>query len=193
METFSALLAIGAGNSPVTDKVPAQRPVTRSFDIFFDLRLNKRLSKQSWGWWFETPSGPLWCHCNDGYRNPYYKFDCLTPVVKSIYQWDGVFSGNRGHGMYADKYANGSLSVVFCCDLKLVYHTGLTTHYIKWNHFLRYWPFVREIPVAGAFPSHRPVTRSFLCFLWRAPEQTVQQTIETHVIWDAMGLIVTSL
>ena len=35
---------------------PTQRPVTRSFDIYFDLRLNKRLSKQPWGWWFETPS-----------------------------------------------------------------------------------------------------------------------------------------
>ena len=34
--------------------IPAQRPVTRSFDVFFDLRLNKRLSKQWWGWWFET-------------------------------------------------------------------------------------------------------------------------------------------
>ena len=44
---------------------PAQRPVTRSFDVFFDLSLNKRLSKQSWGWWFETPSGSLWHHCND--------------------------------------------------------------------------------------------------------------------------------
>ena len=43
---------------------PAQRPVTRSFDVFFDLRLNKRLSKQPWGWWFETPSCPLWRHCN---------------------------------------------------------------------------------------------------------------------------------
>ena len=41
-----------------------QRPVTRSFDVFFDLRLNKRLSKQSWGWWFETPSRSLWRHCN---------------------------------------------------------------------------------------------------------------------------------
>ena len=39
---------------------PPQRPVTRSFDVFFDLRLNKRLSKQSWGWWFETQSRPLW-------------------------------------------------------------------------------------------------------------------------------------
>ena len=64
METFSALLAICAGNSPVTGEFPAQRPVTRSFDVFFDLRLNKRLTKQSWGWWFETPSRPLWRHCN---------------------------------------------------------------------------------------------------------------------------------
>ena len=64
METFSALLAICAGKSPVSGEFPIQRPVTRSFDIFFDLRLNKRLSKQSWSWWFETPSCPLWRQCN---------------------------------------------------------------------------------------------------------------------------------
>ena len=64
METCSALLAICAGNSPVTGEFPAQRPVTRNFDVFFDLHLNERLSKQSWGWWFETPSSPLWRHCN---------------------------------------------------------------------------------------------------------------------------------
>ena len=44
---------------------PTQRPVTRSFDVFFDLRLNKRLSKQPWGWWFETLSLSLWRQCND--------------------------------------------------------------------------------------------------------------------------------
>ena len=43
---------------------PAQRPVTQSFDAFFDLRPNKRLSKQPWGWWFETQSWSLWRHCN---------------------------------------------------------------------------------------------------------------------------------
>ena len=32
--------------------------------FFFYLRLHKRLSRQSWDWWFETPSSPLWCHCN---------------------------------------------------------------------------------------------------------------------------------
>ena len=46
METFSALLALCAGNSPVTGEFHAQRPVTRSFDAIFDLRLNKRLIKQ---------------------------------------------------------------------------------------------------------------------------------------------------
>ena len=44
---------------------PTQRPVTRSFDVFFDLRLNTRLSKQPWGWWFETPSWSLWRQCNE--------------------------------------------------------------------------------------------------------------------------------
>ena len=64
METFSALLAICAGNSPVLGEFPTQRPVTRCVDVFFHLRLNKRLSKQSWGRWFETPSCPLWRHRN---------------------------------------------------------------------------------------------------------------------------------
>ena len=43
---------------------PAQRQVMRSFDVFFVLRLNKRVSKQSWGWWLKTPSYLLWRHCN---------------------------------------------------------------------------------------------------------------------------------
>ena len=65
METFSAaLLAFSAGNSPSPGEFSTQRPLTRSVDDFFDLRLNKRLSKQSWGWWFETLSRPLWRHCN---------------------------------------------------------------------------------------------------------------------------------
>ena len=66
METFSTLLAICAGNSPVPGEFPTQRPVTRSFDVFFDLLLNKRLSKQWWGWWFETLSRPLWRYRNEG-------------------------------------------------------------------------------------------------------------------------------
>ena len=56
METFSALLVPG--------EFPTQWPVTRRFDVFFDLLLNKRLSKQPRGWWFETPSWSLWRKCN---------------------------------------------------------------------------------------------------------------------------------
>ena len=36
----------------------------RALMVFY-LILNKRLSKQRWGWWFETPSRPLWRHCNE--------------------------------------------------------------------------------------------------------------------------------
>ena len=62
------------------------REFTGPFDVFFDLRLNKRLSKHSWGWWFETLSRPLWRHCNDldvgGNRCRQY-FGCWYPIAKS--------------------------------------------------------------------------------------------------------------
>ena len=64
METFSVLLALHEGNSPAIGGFPSQRPVTWGFGVLFALRLNKQLSKQSRRWWFETPSRPLWRHCN---------------------------------------------------------------------------------------------------------------------------------
>ena len=64
---------IGPGESPT------QRPVTRSFDVFFDLRLNKRLCKQPWGWWFETPSWSLWRH-----RNGLSVLPCLHMVTMQL-------------------------------------------------------------------------------------------------------------
>ena len=63
METFSALLANCAGNSLVPGEFP-HKGQWRGALMFFYLRLNKRLNKQSWGWWFKTPWFPLWCHCN---------------------------------------------------------------------------------------------------------------------------------
>ena len=65
---------------------PAHRPVTRGFGVFFDLRLNKRLSKQPWGWWFETPPRSLWRHCNDPIRN------ALRYLLFSKIQPNGYFS-----------------------------------------------------------------------------------------------------
>ena len=95
METFSALLALCAGKSPATGDFPSQRPVTQSFDVFFDLRLNKPLSTQSWGWWFETPSRSLWCHYNAVLlaicvaKSPVRRFRCrdcyLCRTIISVY------------------------------------------------------------------------------------------------------------
>ena len=69
IEIFSALLALCAGNSPVTGEFPSQRPVTRSCNVFIDLCLNKRFSKQSRCRWFETPSRSLWRHCDESTVN----------------------------------------------------------------------------------------------------------------------------
>ena len=78
VETFSALLVLCTGNSPVTREFPSQMPVSRSFDVFFDLRMNKQLSKQSRRRWFDTPSRWLWRHCN-------VDEDSLTSTVESPY------------------------------------------------------------------------------------------------------------
>ena len=64
MGPFSALLILYEGYTPVTGEIPSQRPVTRSFDVYFDLRPNKRVSKHSSRRWFETPSRSLWRRCN---------------------------------------------------------------------------------------------------------------------------------
>ena len=65
MGTFSVLLALCAGNSPVTGEFSSQRSVTQSFDVYFDLRQNTKLDKQSRRRWFETPSRSLWRNYND--------------------------------------------------------------------------------------------------------------------------------
>ena len=63
MEAFSVLLAICAGGGGGGGGIP--RTVTRGFGVFFGLRLGKRLSRRSWGWWFGTLSCPLLRHCYD--------------------------------------------------------------------------------------------------------------------------------
>ena len=72
MEAISALQAICTGNSPVSGEFPAQRLVTRSVDVFFDLRLNKRLSKQ----WY----GEVW--------------DAIAPIMTSQWWMSLISSGH---------------------------------------------------------------------------------------------------
>ena len=73
LETFSASLALCERNPPVAGGFSSNRPVTRSFDIFFGVRLDRRLRKQSRCRWFEMPWCSLWRHCND-----LFKFDNIT-------------------------------------------------------------------------------------------------------------------
>ena len=136
--TFSALLALCAGYSPVTGEFPSQRPVTRSFGTFFDLNLIKRLSKQSWGCWFATPSCPLWRSCT------FFSFRC---VVRWCWLCVGWWLGWLGSRLIVT-------TSKMCVKTKTAWHT-LARHSVticKYHddvmtrrRFLHHWPFVRGI------------------------------------------------
>ena len=79
------------GEFTVTGEFPAQRPVMRGFDVFFDMRPYKRLSKQWWGWWFETPSCPLWRQCNG---LCYFNLCRAELILENLYFRKLVFSVN---------------------------------------------------------------------------------------------------
>ena len=61
------------------------------------------------------------------------------------------------------------------------------------KHFPRYWSFLREFLGHRWIPLPKTSDAELWCFLWSAPEQMVEQTIETPVIWDPIALIMTSL
>ena len=132
METFSALLASCAGNSSVTGEFPTERPVTRSFDVFFDLHLNKRLSKQLWGWWFETPSCPLWRHCNE-LRSSESKQNLQWSICIYIYTYTYIYICvfvTRRHMHSIIYYKN-----IFCCiGINRIWSTAYSTNrQFPWN------------------------------------------------------------
>ena len=96
--------------------IPRTKAMTRSFDVFFDLRPNKRPSKQWWGWWFETPSNPLWRHCN--VETAAWAGDSLTVIPwwarssssLNVYSWS---MGNSIFVLYSD------ISVAIYCTFSI--------------------------------------------------------------------------
>ena len=84
METFSVVLALSEGNPPVTGEFPSQKPVTRIFDVFFDLCLSRGMSKQSRRRWFQTSLRSLWRHWNAMLHEPKTK-PLLQPMMTEIY------------------------------------------------------------------------------------------------------------
>ena len=84
------------------------RPVTRSFDIFFDRRLNKRLRKQSWGWWFETPLRPLWRHC---YAFHSYFTGTGTFALLQLCQWSNSKEHTPANSLISDEMERSVLAI----------------------------------------------------------------------------------
>ena len=117
MEQFSALLA-RCGDITGPGEFPAQRPVTRSFDVFFDLRLNKRLSKQPSGWWFERPPWSLWRNCNDGMIWSYFHPRIVISEQHSYIVIQLFFAVHRVYDFYDTKDTIISHSVCICVSTR---------------------------------------------------------------------------
>ena len=90
---------------------PAQSPVTRSFDVFFDLHLNKRLSKQPWGWWFETPSWSLWRH-----------YDVI------VYRWHAPYQGPKSIRSWGNPGLLHSHTQLYCRIWRIIHVTDMNGH-----------------------------------------------------------------
>ena len=211
METFSALLAICAGNSPVTGEFPAQRPVTRSFDVLFDLRLNKRLSKQPWGWWFETLSGPLWRHCNVvwgdiGTSNaeiwwislllaeqgtPKRLCDVEAPwrlCDVTAMPWYFLITTLiiDAYNIYCEIYVYNFAWL--CCTLVIYIWISLESSDLFTHVHRGLVTYCLNAPTTtGGFPSQRASNAKHWCLLYY-PE-TVEHTFEMPVMWDIITLL----
>ena len=189
---ISTLLAICVGNSPAPGEFPAQRPVTRSFDVFFDLRLNKRLSKQSWGWWFETLSRLLWRHCNGSWISlitlPYQRSTHVCDCFYSYIQLLLVLSMKYVHETWVHDMNDNihvdiaiyEQSVIFF-QLNGILHM-MTLQMRRFSALLAL--FAGNSPVICEFPAQRPVTRSFdvffhLCLNKRLSKQSRGWWFET--------------
>ena len=131
MKTFCALLAFCAGNSPVPGEFPHKRPVTRSFDVLFDLRLNKQLSKQSWGWWFETLSRPLWRHSNE-----YLKHARAMRIHFYTFGRHGhyIFRVQSNMYMYSSSVVSKITNVCDWFTHAFLVRNGLALHYLAIFH-----------------------------------------------------------
>ena len=133
------LLALCEGNPPVTGEFPSQTPVTWSFDIFFDLHLNKQLRKSLTCQWFEMPSRSLWHHCNVSLtclvshrsHSPPRYFDRISALLPTPLrpQWTSYNPGTRFHHSTDSR-------LIKTINKKIVFH-----HLLKLTIFRKYARF----------------------------------------------------
>ena len=134
METISALLALCAGNSPVTVNSPHKGQWRGTFDVFFDLHLNKRLRKQSWGRRFGTQSRPLWRHCNEFHWRLFH----MVPLTIRHHWLDKGLTPSWRQAIMA---TNDGLKHICVIRPLWVHNMMMSSN----ANISRYWPFVREI------------------------------------------------
>ena len=156
-----------------------QRPVTRSFDIFFDLDLNKRLSKQSWGWWLEAPSSSIWRYCNGLNLIHVYKrapeeifLSCIAVgLIILTHLWhlniEIIYLLCRCRKMKIFIilfHISRESSLTYC------WNTFEHDDVIKWKHIPRNWPFVRGIHRSRWILHTKASDAELWCFLLSASE-----------------------
>ena len=182
METFSASLVLCVGNSPVTGEFPSQRPVTRSFDVFFFIC--------AWtnDWENNRDSG-------DSRRHRAH-YDVI--VMKSARHQDLCCNHQRYFASWHLTGQYGRLGMLIpwvspsCQSVQLIGPWQIMTS-SNGNIFRVTGPLYGEFTVHRWIPITKASDAEFWSFLWSVPEQTVQQSLQTPVMWDAIALIMTSL
>ena len=128
---------------------PAQRPVTWSFDVFFDLRPDKRLSKQPWGWWFETPSWSLWSQCNVFAFFYYYSILKHYRVLRFTFRGDEDIT--MSHSQYHGCWWPGNARDQILNPLPAKFFRGSKNIYLHFMSFL----YIDMTQVIGILPCER--------------------------------------
>ena len=106
--------------------------------FFFDLRLNKRLSKQWWGWWFETPSRPLWRHCNGKFRPAPPPLPPSQMAIDLLHKSPPVPYSTMHH-FITEMCAYVNISVTKWCIVGYLFDATTTTNIIIFSNEL-WWP-----------------------------------------------------
>ena len=119
--------------------IPSQRPETRSSDVSFHLRLNKRYNKQSWGWWHEMPSRSLWRHCNVEWKHHYSSLP-HSQIWNIFHLWPQFFTYDHNFFTY-----DRNLWRIAFQDTYWHFGTYGTVKWITLTIKLRYIPDIRNI------------------------------------------------
>ena len=175
---ISALLSLCAGNSPVTGEFASQRPVTRSCDAFFDLRLNIN------GWVNNREAGDLRRHCAHYEVTVIFHFQ--NAVLSYTHIGHNCFRLNCTHafkkGFSHQVHVVCQVHVLSKCDpypclLSATVHYYVDSNGHKMETILALLPLCAgNSPVTGEFLSQRPVARSFdACFDLRLNKRLSKQ------------------